>query len=81
MDRSQLVKVGELARQAGMRVSKIHYYVRQGLLRPAERTSSGYQLYNPDVALPRLKHIRELQQRERLKLTEIRERLDKEEEV
>ena len=81
MNGSQLVRVGVLARQAGIPVSTIHYYVQQGLLRPAARTSGGYHLFNPDVALPRLRRIRDLQERERLRLAEIRERLDKEEEV
>ena len=81
MNGPQLVRVGVLARQADMAVSTIHYYVQQGLLHPAARTSGGQHLFNLDVALPRLRRVRELQQRERLRLAEIRERLDKEEEV
>jgi MerR family copper efflux transcriptional regulator len=81
MNGPQLVRVGVLARQAGIPVSTIHYYVQQGLLRPTARTSGGYHLFDPAVALPMLRRIRDLQQRERLRLAEIRERLDKEEEV
>ncbi len=80
MNEPRLVRVGVLARDAGVPVSTIHYYVNQGLLLPAGRTKSGYQLFNPDVALSRMRHIRDLQKRERLKLAEIRELLDKEDE-
>ncbi len=81
MNAAQVVRVGVLAREAGVPVSTIHYYIRQGLLRPAGRTGGGYQLFNPDVSLPRIRRIRELQQHERLRLAEIRERFDKEEEI
>lgn len=76
MSGPQLVRVGVLARQADLPVSTIHYYVHLGLLQPDARTRGGYQLFDPVVALPRLKRIRELQQRQRLTLAEIRERLD-----
>ena len=77
----KLVRVGVLARQAGMPVSTIHYYIQQGLLRSVTRSGGGYHLFDLDYALPRLRRIRDLQQRERLRLVEIRERLDKEEEA
>lgn len=78
MNEPRLVRVGVLARDAGVPVSTIHYYLNQGLLLPVGRTKSGYQLFNTDVALTRLRRIRDLQKRERLKLAEIRELLDKE---
>jgi len=44
------MKIGELARQAGVAIDTVRYYERQGLLPEAERTRSGYRCYAaPDV--------------------------------
>lgn len=40
------LKIGALARQAGVTVKTIRFYDQIGLLPPAERTSSGYRLYS-----------------------------------
>lgn len=39
--------IGQLAKRVGMRPSALRYYEEQGLLAPAERTASGYRLYDP----------------------------------
>jgi DNA-binding transcriptional MerR regulator len=41
-----LLKVGELAKQAGITVRALHHYDAIGLLRPSGRSDSGYRLYN-----------------------------------
>ncbi len=46
-----LLKVGELARHAGLTVRTLHHYDEIGLLKPSGRSESGYRLYSrADVA-------------------------------
>jgi DNA-binding transcriptional MerR regulator len=44
---SQL-RISDLARQVGVATSKVRYYEEIGLLPPADRTDSGYRVYNQD---------------------------------
>lgn len=46
---SELLTIGELAKQAGLRTSALRYYEEQGLLQPAQRTAAGYRLYDPEA--------------------------------
>ncbi|KDN87422.1 MerR family transcriptional regulator [Kitasatospora cheerisanensis] len=48
--------VGQVAGFAGVTVRTLHYYDREGLLSPSERTAAGYRLYN-DRDLARLQQI------------------------
>lgn len=55
--------VHEVSRLTGVSIRTLHYYDKIGLLHPAEKTRSGYRLYD-DTDLERLQHIllfRELQ--------------------
>lgn len=52
--------IGDLARQAGVPTSTVRYYERCGLLRPSERSSGNYRLYDERV-LERLRFIRAAQ--------------------
>ncbi|HSV35656.1 MAG TPA: MerR family transcriptional regulator [Ramlibacter sp.] len=46
-----LLKVGELARHTGLTVRSLHHYDEIGLLKPSDRSESGYRLYSrADVA-------------------------------
>jgi len=46
-----LLKVGELAKRAGLTVRTLHHYDNIGLLRPSARSDSDYRLYNQaDIA-------------------------------
>ena len=45
------MKIGELAREAGLRPSRIRYYEEIGLLRTVQRTLKGYRVYGPDSVL------------------------------
>ncbi|KQW96790.1 MerR family transcriptional regulator [Massilia sp. Root418] len=46
-----MIRVGELARRAGLTVRALHHYDSLGLLKPSARAESGYRLYNAaDVA-------------------------------
>lgn len=51
------MRIGELARRAGVGVDTVRYYEREGILPPADRADSGYRRYRPeDVA--RLQFVR-----------------------
>ncbi len=56
----KLLKIGELAAQTGETVPTIRHWTKEGLLKPAEVTKSGYQIYAADSA-KRVKKIRKLQ--------------------
>jgi DNA-binding transcriptional MerR regulator len=43
---SQRVRVGEAAKQVGVRVSAVHFWEQQGLLRPLREPHSRYRLYD-----------------------------------
>jgi len=45
----ETMRIGEVARQAGVNVQTLRYYERRGLLREPARRSSGYREYPPDT--------------------------------
>ncbi len=57
-DRPQRLRIGELARTAGLTVEGVRYYERRGLLEPPARSPAGYRLYGPE-AVARLAFIRQ----------------------
>lgn len=72
----ELLRIGELAKRAGIPVATIKYYLREGLIAPTRKTGQTMSWY--DAALvERLHAIKELQQRQFLPLDVIRETLDK----
>jgi DNA-binding transcriptional MerR regulator len=54
------VKIGEIARQAGVTVDTVRFYERVGVLPPPERTESGYRDF-PREVVERIRLTRELQ--------------------
>lgn len=44
---SNLLRIGELAAQAGVSTRTVDYYTQLGLLQTAERTGGGFRLYDP----------------------------------
>jgi DNA-binding transcriptional MerR regulator len=54
------MKIGEIAKQAGVTVDTVRFYERIGVLPPAERTGSGYRDYQPGT-VARIQLTRELQ--------------------
>ena len=65
------VRIGELAKRAGVATSALRFYEAAGLLQATERTAAGYRLYDDEV-LGRLEFIRRAR-RLGLSLAEIRE--------
>ncbi len=68
------MRIGELAKTAGVTPDTIRYYEREGLLPPPERTPSGYRDYGPD-ALDDLQFVKKAQALG-LKLSHVREVLE-----
>jgi len=56
----KLIRIGELAKISGLPKSTIRYYNEIGILKEAERTASGYRLFDKEESLNRLKAIREI---------------------
>jgi len=54
------MRIGEVARLAGVSVKAIRYYERVGILAPASREPNGYRSYQPEV-LDRLAFTRAAQ--------------------
>ncbi len=54
------MRIGEVARRAGVSVKTIRYYERVGILAPATREPNGYRTYEPE-ALDRLAFTRAAQ--------------------
>lgn len=65
-----LVRIGDVAREAGVNSSMIRYYTGLGLLTVASRTAGGQRLYRKDETLTRLHTIRALGGK-RAKLSEL----------
>jgi DNA-binding transcriptional MerR regulator len=66
-----LLKIGELAKAAGVPVSTIHYYVQEGLLTPPTRTSRNMAYYDPH-SIQEISVIQELQAKKYLPLSAIK---------
>lgn len=71
---SKLLKIGELAKATNETIPTIRWWTKEGLLKVAKLTKSGYQLYNPSE-IDRAKEIRYLQDEQRLTLAEIKAKL------
>jgi MerR family Zn(II)-responsive transcriptional regulator of zntA len=59
-DTSDLLKIGEFARRAGVSLRTLRYYEELGLISPSARTRGGFRYYRPED-LDRLKLIADLQ--------------------
>jgi DNA-binding transcriptional MerR regulator len=65
------LKIGDLAKKAGVSLSTIHYYVQEGLLTSPARTSRNMAYYNP-VCVEEIRTIQELRTTRYLPLSAIR---------
>src|SRR5271156_5059228 len=73
----QKLKIGELAKRAGVTTRTLRYWEEIGLLSPSRHGESSERLYTEDE-VDRVKHIRELQDLLGLTLAEIHVVLDSE---
>jgi len=55
------LKIGEVAKQAGVNLQTIHYYERRGLLSKPPRTESNYRAY-PEDAVLRVRFVKRAQE-------------------
>ena len=67
------LRIGQLSKECGERVSTLRYWTSMGLLETAGKTSADYTLYSSDI-LPRIKRLKELKD-QRYTLDEIRTKL------
>lgn len=74
LKRTKLLKIGELAKEAGELITTIRYWTKEGLLTVKDFTKGGYQLYEPSM-IERVRKIRQLQNEKRLTLAEIKKAL------
>lgn len=70
---SELLRIGELAKETGETIHTLRYWTKAGLLTVTKYTEGGYQLYSPSM-IKRVKEIRTLQKEKRLTLAEIKQR-------
>lgn len=70
----KLLKISELAKAADETIPTIRYWTKEGLLKVAKYTKGGYQLYD-SLQIDRAKEIRYLENKQRLTLEEIKEKL------
>jgi DNA-binding transcriptional MerR regulator len=54
---SELLLIGEVARQCGISDDTVRHYEKKGLVTPAERTPAGYRRYSAEV-ITRIRMIR-----------------------
>ena len=73
IDSDRLLKIGEFASRAGLNSSTVRHWTKEGILRIAEVTKAGYQLYHPEE-LETVKKILILKS-QRWTLTEIKSKL------
>ncbi|MCJ7646553.1 MerR family transcriptional regulator [bacterium] len=71
-----LLKIGEIAREAGLLASTIRYYTDMGLLRVVANTQGGYRLYDREDTLERIHTIKTINGR-KWTLSEIKQELEK----
>lgn len=70
----ELLKIGALARRAGVPVATVKHYLREGLIAPARRTGKTMAWYDPAL-VDQIRSIRELQRTRFLPLDVIRDLL------
>jgi len=71
-----LLKIGEIAKLAGVATSLVRYYTDIGLLRVADQTKGGYRLYDREETLRIIQEVKPPVERRRT-LKEIKENLEK----
>ncbi len=76
IEKKDLLKIGELAKQTGQTIHTLRFWTKEGLLDVEDYTQGGYQLYSPNT-IDKVKQIRKLQQEKRLTIGELKKTLQK----
>ena len=71
LPRGNLLKIGEMAKLAGVLPSTIRYYTEIGLVEPAGTTPGGQKLYDKEDTLSRIRVIKNIE-KQRLPLQTIK---------
>lgn len=71
------MRIGQLARQAGVALRTLRYYEELGLIQPVRRRPGGFRYYD-ETALQRLERIRQLKELLGFTLEEVRRILESE---
>jgi DNA-binding transcriptional MerR regulator len=75
MQQNGLIKIGELARRAGVNRGTVQHYLREGLLPKPAKTHRNMAYYDGDL-VDRIRLIKQLQEKRRLPLAQIKELID-----
>ncbi|MBI1871597.1 MAG: Fic family protein [Chlamydiae bacterium] len=67
----KLLKMGQLAKVTHETVPTIRYWTKEGLLKAAQHSKGGYQLYSEEM-IPKIHKIRQLQKEKRLTIAELK---------
>lgn len=73
-NKKDLIRIGELAKRTGETIHTLHFWIKEGLIKGDDKTRGGYQLFDEET-IEKIKEIRSLQRNQRLRLTEIKQRL------
>lgn len=74
--KTPLLTIGQFAKASREAKTTIRFWTDEKLVEINKHTDSGYALYSPNM-LSRVKMIRQLQDKERLTISEIRDRVEK----
>lgn len=73
---TELVRIGELARRAGVSIATLKHYLREGLIQPARKTGRTMSWYDPAL-VGQIQAIKDLQRTRFMPLDVIRDALDR----
>ena len=60
MKQGELLRIGELAKEAGVSLTTVKFYAKEGLIRPARKTGRNMAYYDPSC-VETIQRIRKLQ--------------------
>lgn len=69
-----LLFIGAVAKQAGVSIPTVRYYVSQGLIRPAQKSQGGFMQFGQST-VARIKKIKQWQRQDRFSIEEIKAQL------
>lgn len=75
-DISGLLKIGEVASNAGVTIPTVRFYIDKDLIKPTKRSKGNFMMFQPGV-VETIKKIKNLQKNKRLSIIEIKEKLKK----